>query len=32
MIRNPMTEEAKEFMTAQKEKRKPKAEQFPWLP
>jgi naphthoate synthase len=27
-----MTEEAKEFMTAQKEKRKPKAEQFPWLP
>jgi len=27
-----MTEEAKEFMTAQKEKRKPKVEQFPWLP
>ena len=27
-----MTEEAKEFMTAQKEKRKPKAEKFPWLP
>ncbi len=27
-----MTEEAKEFMTAQKEKRKPKAGQFPWLP
>ena len=27
-----MTEEAKEFMTAQKEKRKPKSEQFPWLP
>lgn len=27
-----MTEEAKEFMTAQKEKRKPKAENFPWLP
>lgn len=27
-----MTEEAKEFMTAQREKRKPKAENFPWLP
>jgi len=27
-----MTEEAKEFMTAQKEKRRPKAERFPWLP
>ncbi|MDB6116059.1 MAG: menB [Lacunisphaera sp.] len=27
-----MTEEAKEFMTAQKEKRKPQAEKFPWLP
>jgi naphthoate synthase len=27
-----MTEEAKEFMTAQKEKRKPKAGKFPWLP
>ena len=27
-----MTEEAKEFMTAQKEKRKPKAGEFPWLP
>ena len=27
-----MTEEAKEFMTAQKEKRKPKTEKFPWLP
>jgi naphthoate synthase len=27
-----MTEEAKEFMTAQKEKRKPKVGQFPWLP
>ena len=27
-----MTEEAKEFMTAQKEKRRPKAEKFPWLP
>ena len=27
-----MTEEAKEFMTAQKEKRKPKAEKYPWLP
>jgi naphthoate synthase len=27
-----MTEEAKEFMTAQKEKRKPKVETFPWLP
>ena len=27
-----MTEEAKEFMTAQKEKRKPKVEKFPWLP
>src|SRR3954462_3316701 len=27
-----MTEEAKEFMTAQKEKRKPTAEKFPWLP
>lgn len=27
-----MTEEAKEFMTAQKEKRKPKSADFPWLP
>ncbi|HVT71522.1 MAG TPA: 1,4-dihydroxy-2-naphthoyl-CoA synthase [Lacunisphaera sp.] len=27
-----MTEEAKEFMTAQREKRKPKAADFPWLP
>lgn len=27
-----MTDEAKEFMTAQKEKRKPKAKKFPWLP
>jgi naphthoate synthase len=27
-----MTEEAKEFMTAQKEKRKPRTEKFPWLP
>jgi naphthoate synthase len=27
-----MTEEAKEFMTAQKEKRKPDARKFPWLP
>ncbi len=27
-----MTEEAKEFMTAQKEKRKPKSGNFPWLP
>lgn len=27
-----MTEEAKEFSTAQREKRKPKAENFPWLP
>ena len=27
-----MTEEAKEFMTAQKEKRKPAANKFPWLP
>ncbi len=27
-----MTEEAKEFMTAQKEKRKPKAGKYPWLP
>jgi naphthoate synthase len=27
-----MTEEAKEFMTAQKEKRKPKSEDYPWLP
>lgn len=27
-----MTDEAKEFMTAQKEKRKPKAAQYPWLP
>ena len=27
-----MTEEAKEFMTAQKEKRKPRAGKFPWLP
>ena len=27
-----MTEEAKEFMTAQREKRKPAAARFPWLP
>ena len=27
-----MTDEAKEFMTAQQEKRKPKSEKFPWLP
>ena len=27
-----MTEEAKEFMTAQKEKRRPRTEKFPWLP
>lgn len=27
-----MTEEAKEFMTAQREKRKPNAKKFPWLP
>ena len=27
-----MTEEAKEFMTAQKEKRKPDAKKFPWRP
>jgi len=27
-----MTEEAKEFMTAQKEKRKPRSEKFRWLP
>ncbi len=27
-----MTEEAKEFMTAQREKRKPDARKFPWLP
>jgi naphthoate synthase len=27
-----MTEEAKEFMTAQKEKRKPATDKFPWLP
>ncbi len=27
-----MTEEAKEFMTAQKEKRKPDSKKFPWLP
>ena len=27
-----MTEEAKEFMKAQKEKRKPKSAKFPWLP
>lgn len=27
-----MTEEAKEFMTAQREKRKPRADRFPWLP
>ena len=27
-----MTEEAKEFSSAQREKRKPKAEKFPWLP
>jgi naphthoate synthase len=27
-----MTEEAKEFATAQKEKRKPDAKRFPWLP
>jgi naphthoate synthase len=27
-----MTDEAKEFSTAQREKRRPKAENFPWLP
>lgn len=27
-----MTDEAKEFMTAQREKRKPDARRFPWLP
>ncbi len=27
-----MTEEAKEFSSAQREKRKPRAEKFPWLP
>lgn len=27
-----MTEEAKEFSSAQREKRKPKTEKFPWLP
>ncbi|HVU18947.1 MAG TPA: 1,4-dihydroxy-2-naphthoyl-CoA synthase [Candidatus Didemnitutus sp.] len=27
-----MTEEAKEFMTAQREKRKPDAKRYPWLP
>ncbi len=27
-----MTEEAKEFMTAQREKRKPDTKKFPWLP
>ena len=27
-----MTEEAKEFMTAQREKRKPDSKKFPWLP
>ena len=27
-----MSEEAKEFHSAQKEKRKPKAKDFPWLP
>jgi naphthoate synthase len=27
-----MTEEAKEFSSAQREKRRPKAENFPWLP
>jgi len=27
-----MTEEAKEFMTAQREKRRPDATRFPWLP
>jgi naphthoate synthase len=27
-----MTDEAKEFMTAQREKRKPDAPKFPWLP
>ncbi len=27
-----MTEEAKEFMTAQREKRRPDARKFPWLP
>lgn len=27
-----MTDEAKEFMTAQREKRRPRSEKFPWLP
>lgn len=27
-----MTDEAKEFMTAQREKRRPRADRFPWLP
>jgi naphthoate synthase len=27
-----MTEEAKEYMTAQREKRRPDAGKFPWLP
>ena len=27
-----MTDEAKEFMTAQKERRKPRTEKFPWRP
>jgi len=27
-----MTEEAKEFHAAQREKRKPDARRFPWLP
>jgi naphthoate synthase len=27
-----MTEEAKEFSTAQREKRKPNSKKFPWLP
>ncbi|MBM3854607.1 MAG: 1,4-dihydroxy-2-naphthoyl-CoA synthase [Verrucomicrobia bacterium] len=27
-----MTEEAKEFMTAQREKRRPQAQKYPWLP
>jgi naphthoate synthase len=27
-----MTDEAKEFMTAQREKRKPEVRKYPWLP
>jgi naphthoate synthase len=27
-----MSEEAKEFMTAQRDKRKPEARKYPWLP